>query len=120
MQAMTAHAIARNTHVGIFDKGLKMYPFTKDNGRRDVNFGTNMKAYWDQALEMAQTEEQRAHVEKSSIQAYYLCSLDGKSSERKANLKKVYELCEKYGVEYYKYVIPMPDASHSEDLNSLL
>lgn len=120
MQAMTAHAIARNTHVGIFDKGLKMYPFTKDNGRRDVNFGTNMKAYWDQAMEMAQTEEQRAHVEKSSIQAYYLCSLDGKSGDRKANLKKVYELCEKYGIEYYKYVIPMPDASHSEDLNSLL
>ena len=120
MQAMTAHAIARNTHVGIFDKGLKMYPFTKDNGKKDVNFGTNMKAYWDQALEMAQTEEQRAHVEKSSIQAYYLCSLDGKSGERKANLKKVYELCEKYGIEYYKYVIPMPDASHSDDLNSLL
>ena len=120
MQAMTAHAIARNTHVGIFDKGLKMYPFTKDNGKKDVNFGTNMKAYWDQALEMAQTEEQRAHVEKSSIQVYYLCSLDGKSGERKANLKKVYELCEKYGIEYYKYVIPMPDASHSDDLNSLL
>ena len=120
MQAMTAHAIARNTHVGIFDKGLKMYPFTKENGKRDLNFGNNMKAYWDEALEMAQTEEQRAHVEKSSIQAYYLCSLDGKSSERKANLKKVYELCEKYGIEYYKYVIPMPDASHSDDLNSLL
>lgn len=120
MQAMTAHAIARNTHVGIFDKGLKMYPFTKENGKRDLNFGNNMKAYWDEAMEMAQTEEQRAHVEKSSIQAYYLCSLDGKSSERKANLKKVYELCEKYGIEYYKYVIPMPDASHSDDLNSLL
>lgn len=120
MSVMTAHAIKCNTHVGIFDKGLKMYPFVNENGKRYLGFGRDMKAYWDEALEMAETDEQRAHVEKSSIQACYLCSLDGKSGERKANLKKVYELCEKYGIEYYKYVVPMPDASHANDLNSLL
>lgn len=120
MSVMTAHAIKCNTHVGIFDKGLKMYPFVNENGKRYLGFGVDMKAYWDEALEMAETEEQRAHVEKSSIQAYYLCSLDGKNGEKKANLKKVYELCEKYGIEYYKYVVPMPDASHADDLNSLL
>ena len=119
MTVMTAHAIARNPHVGIFDKGLKMFPFAHSSGSHDLNFGKKMKVYWDEALEMAETDEQRAHVEKSSIQIYYLCSLDGKNNDRKKNLKTVYELCEKYGIEYYKYVIPMPDASHADDLNSL-
>ena len=120
MQVMTAHGAKYNPHVGIFDKGLKMFPFVDENGKRDTGFGRRMKEYWYEALEMAESEEQRAHVEKSSIQAYYLCSLDGKNGERKNNLKKVYELCEKYGIEYYKYVIPMPDASNASDLNSLL
>ena len=119
MTVMTAHAIARNPHVGIFDKGLKMFPFAHSSGSHDLNFGKKMKVYWDEALEMAETDEQRAHVEKSSIQIYYLCGLDGKNNDRKKNLKTVYELCEKYGIEYYKYVIPMPDASHADDLNSL-
>ena len=86
-----------------------------------MTFGKQMKAYWEEAMEMAVTDEQKAHVEKSSIQAYYLCSLDGKTvAERRNNLKKVYELCEKYGIEYYKYVVPMPDSSKYKDLNSLL
>ncbi len=121
MTLMTAHAIKRNSHVGIFDKGLKMYPFIDANGQRDVTFGKQMRAYWEEALEMAVTEEQKAHVEKSSIQAYYLCCLDGKGTvERRNNLKKVYELCEKYGIEYYKYVIPMPDSSNYKNLDSLV
>ena len=36
------------------------------------------------------------------------------------NLEYQVELCEKYGIEYYKYVIPMPDASQNENLESLL
>ena len=121
MTLMTAHAIKRNTHVGIFDKGRKMYPFVDANGQRDVTFGKQMRAYWEQALELAETEEQKAHVEKSSIQAYYLCCLDGKTTaERRNNLKKVYDLCEKYGIEYYKYVVPMPDSSNYKNLDSLV
>lgn len=120
MNEMTAHAKLKNTHVGIFDKGLKMYPFLDESNTRDLNFAKKKKVFWDEALEMAQTDEQRAHVEKSSIQVYYLCSLDGKNGERRSSLKKVYELCEKYGIEYYKYVIPMPDSSKASDLNSLL
>ena len=121
MTLMTAHAIKRNTHVGIFDTGRKMYPFVDANGQRDVTFGKQMRAYWEQALELAETEEQKAHVEKSSIQAYYLCCLDGKTTaERRNNLKKVYDLCEKYGIEYYKYVVPMPDSSNYKNLDSLV
>ncbi|MBR2445530.1 MAG: DUF4838 domain-containing protein [Clostridia bacterium] len=119
MAAMTAHAAIHDPHVGIFDKAGKMYPFMKENGKRDAKFGSNMMAYWDEAYAMAETDEQRAHVEKSSIQVYYLCSLEGRADVRRENLKKVYELCEKYGIEYYKYTVPMPDASHAEDLNSL-
>ena len=79
-----------------------------------------MLALWEEAYELAETEEQKAHVEKSSIQAYYLCHLSGSSADRIKHLKKVYELCEKYGIEYYKYVQPMPDSSKSNDLNSLI
>ncbi len=120
MTVMTEHAMQRNSSVGIFDKGLKMYPFIGADNQRDQDFGKGMLAYWEQALEMAETDEQRAHVEKSSIQAYYLCSLDGKVAYRRSNLKKVYELCEKYGIEYYKYVVPMPDSSDYKNLDSLL
>ena len=62
-------------------KESKMFPFVNESGKRDLNFGKRMKQYWYDALEMAETDEQRAHVEKSSIQAYYLCSLDGKTAD---------------------------------------
>ena len=120
MTSMAAHAIRNNTHLGIFDKGDKMYPAVDENGKRDTKFSRNMLALWEEAYALAETEEQKAHVEKSSIQAYYLCHLSGPSAERKKHLKTVYELCEKYGIEYYKYVIPMPDKSNADDLNSLI
>ena len=120
MTSMAAHAIRNNTHLGIFDKGDKMYPAVDENGKRDTKFSRNMLALWEEAYALAETEEQKAHVEKSSIQAYYLCHLSGSSADRIKHLKKVYELCEKYGIEYYKYVQPMPDSSKSNDLNSLI
>ena len=120
MTSMAAHAIRNNTHLGIFDKGEKMYPAVDENGKRDTKFSRNMLTLWEEAYALAETEEQKAHVEKSSIQAYYLCHLSGPSAERKKHLKTVYELCEKYGIEYYKYVQPMPDKSNAGDLNSLI
>ena len=120
MTSMAAHAIRNNTHLGIFDKGDKMYPAVDENGKRDTKFSRDMLTLWEEAYALAETEEQKAHVEKSSIQAYYLCHLSGPSAERKKHLKTVYELCEKYGIEYYKYVIPMPDKSNAGDLNSLI
>lgn len=117
METMTEMA-ERNPHVGIFDKGETMFPFVDAEGKRDLKTSRKMLQLWEEAYELAETEEQKAHVEKSSIQIYYYCSLKGTS--RKAHLKKVYDLCEKYGIEYYKYVIPMPDSSQSENLDSLL
>ena len=120
MTTMTAHAIKHNTHVGIFDKGEKMYPAVDDKGKRSTKLSRDMLDLWLEAYELAETEQQKAHVEKSSIQAYYLCHLVGSSAERIKYLKQVYALCEKYGIEYYKYVQPMPDSSKDNDLNSLI
>lgn len=117
MTDMTKIAMT-NPHVGIFDKGETMIPFVDPEGNRDLNYSRDMLELWQEAYELAETDEQKAHVEKSSIQAYYYCHLKGKN--RKEHLKKVYELCEKYGIEYYKYVIPMPDASQNENLDSLI
>jgi len=117
MQTMT-NMPKRKIHIGIFDKGKTMFPFLNAEGKTDVRTCQSLLKEWKTALEMAETPEQKAHVEKSSIQIYYYCSLEGGS--RLTNLKKVYELCEKYGIEYYKYVVPMPDASHANDLNSLI
>ena len=120
MTSMAAHTVKHNTHLGIFDKGDKMFPAKDENGKRDLRFSRDMLALWEEAYELAETDWQKAHVEKSSIQAYYLCHLSGTNSDRKKYLKTVYELCEKYGIEYYKYVIPMPDSSKANDLNSLI
>ena len=120
MTSMAAHTVKHNTHLGIFDKGEKMYPAVDDKGKRDITFSRDMLALWEEALELAETDEQKAHVEKSSIQAYYLCHLSGPNAQRIKYLKTVYELCEKYGIEYYKYVIPMPDKSNNNNLNSLI
>ena len=120
MTTMTEHGKKHNPHVGIFDKGDKMFPAVDDKGKRNVKLSRDMLALWEEALELAETEEQKAHVEKSSIQAYYLCHLSGPNAQRIKYLKTVYELCEKYGIEYYKYVIPMPDKSNNNNLNSLI
>ena len=120
MTTLTEHGKVHNPHVGIFDKGDKMFPAKDENGKRNTKISRDMLDLWLEAYELAETEEQKAHVEKSSIQAYYLCHLSGSSADRIKHLKKVYELCEKYGIEYYKYVQPMPDSSKSNDLNSLI
>ena len=120
MTSMTAHAIKHNTHVGIFDKGEKMFPAVDDKGKRNIKFSRDMLDLWLEAYELAETDQQKAHVEKSSIQAYYLCHLIGTNAERIKYLKQVYALCEKYGIEYYKYVQPMPDSSKNNDLSSLI
>ena len=120
MTQMTEHGKKHNPHVGIFDKGEKMFPYKNDSGKKDTKYSRNMLALWEEALAAAQSDQQKAHVEKSMIQAYYYCTLGGGTTQRKEYLKKVYELCEKYGIEYYKYVIPMPDSSQSGNLNSLI
>lgn len=119
MTDMTKIALT-NPHVGIFDKGEKMIPFVDPTGKQNLRYCSTMKKLWEEAFELAETDEQKAHVEKSSIQIYYYCHLKGRTNDRKEYLKKVYELCEKYGIEYYKYVIPMPDSSQNENLNSLI
>ena len=120
MTTLTEHGKIHNPHVGIFDKGDKMFPAVDEKGKRNTKLSRDMLDLWLEAYELAETEEQKAHVEKSSIQAYYLCHLSGSSADRIKHLKKVYELCEKYGIEYYKYVQPMPDSSKDNDLNSLI
>ena len=120
MTTLTEHGKKHNPHVGIFDKGDKMFPAVDDKGKRSTKLSRDMLALWQEAYELAETDEQKAHVEKSSIQAYYLCHLVGSSAERIKYLKQVYALCEKYGIEYYKYVQPMPDSSKNNDLNSLI
>ena len=82
MTSMTAHAIKHNTHVGIFDKGEKMFPAVDDKGKRNIKFSRDMLDLWLEAYELAETDQQKAHVEKSSIQAYYLCHLIGTNAER--------------------------------------
>ena len=120
MTTLTEHGKIHNPHVGIFDKGDKMFPAVDEKGKRNTKLSRDMLDLWLEAYELAETEEQKAHVEKSSIQAYYLCHLSGSTADRIKHLKKVYELCEKYGIEYYKYVQPMPDSSKDNDLNSLI
>ena len=120
MTTLTEHGKLHNPHVGIFDKGDKMFPAKDENGKRNTKISRDMLDLWLAAYELAETEEQKAHVEKSSIQAYYLCHLSGSTAERIKYLKQVYALCEKYGIEYYKSVQPMPDSSNDSDLNSLI
>lgn len=120
MTSMAAHTVKHNAHLGIFDKGDKMFPAKDEKGKRDLQFSRDMLALWEEAYALAETDWQKAHVEKSSIQAYYLCHLSGTNAQRIKFLKTVYELCEKYGIEYYKYVQPMPDKSNSNNLNSLI
>ncbi len=122
MTRMTAFSMKHAGHIGIFDSPETMYPaMDEETDKRDKNFqfSRDMLALWQEAYELAETEQQKAHVEKSSVQAYYLCHLRGATADRKVYLKTVYELCEKYGIEYYKVVVPMPDPSKADDLNSL-
>lgn len=119
MEEMTKHAL-KNPHVGIFDRAEQMFSLYNDQGKKDKTFSRDMLSLWNDALELAETEKQKAHVERSSLQAYYYCHLVGTTSQRKSFLNRVYELAAKYGIEYYKGLLPMPDESYKNDLNSLI
>ena len=99
----TTEAAAQN-HVGIYDSVVDM--MMKHMDRNDqASFGDEMLALWVKALDEAQTEEHKAHVEKSMIQAYYMAHL--KSKNRKEYLNIMYDLCEKYGLTYYREGAPI-------------
>lgn len=96
----TTEAAAQN-HVGIYSdiRSMMLKHMTPDEA---VAFTRDMLALWEQALEQAETEEQKAHIEKSMIQVYYMCQERGKALERKQYFTKIYELCEKYGITHYR------------------
>ena len=92
-------AAATFNHVGIYDSVRTMMMSQMDNNQM-IAFGEDMLDLWEAALEQAETEEQKQHVEKSMIQAYYLAHLKGK--DRKEYLNTMYDLCEKYGLTHYR------------------
>ena len=92
-------AAAAQNHVGIYDSVRTMMMGQMDNNEM-VAFGDDMLDLWDKALAEAETDVQKAHVEKSMIQAYYMAHL--KSKNRKEYLNTMYDLCEKYGLTHYR------------------
>ena len=87
--------------MGIYDNTRSMM-LAHMNNAQGVAFTREMIALWEQAWEQAQTEEQRQHVEKSMIQAYYFGLFYGDAMERKEYQAKVYEYCEKYGITHFR------------------
>ena len=100
----TTTAAAAQNHVGIYDSVRTMMMGGMSNTEM-VDFGEDMLDLWEAALEQAETEVQKEHVEKDMIQAYYLAHLKGKN--RKEYLNKMYDLCEKYGITYYREGAPI-------------
>ncbi len=92
-------AAAAQNHVGIYDNVKDMMQRHMETDEA-IAFGDDMLALWESALEKAQTDAQKEHVEKSMIQAYYMAHL--RSKNRKEYLNKMYELCEKYGLTHYR------------------
>lgn len=90
---------ATHGYVGIYSNVRSMLMSGMENSEM-IAFCEDMLALWETALEQAETEQQKAHVEKSMIQAYYLAHLKGK--DRKEYLNKMYDLCEKYGITHYR------------------
>ena len=109
-------ASAQN-HAGIYDNMRNMMLRHMSNDE-STTFSRDMLALWQTALEMAETPEQKAHVEKSSIQAYYLAHTKGNAMERKEYLNKLYELCERYGITHYRESTPI-DFSQAGKTGSL-
>ena len=65
-----------------------------------IAFGEEVVAMWEKAYEEADTDAQKAHVEKSMVQAYYVGQLRG--PKRKEYITRMYEICEKYGITHYR------------------
>lgn len=104
-------------HVGIYDQiRIMMLKHLGKNG--EVEFTREMLALWEQALALAETEEHKAHIEKSMIQVYYMCQERGKAMDRREYFAKVYELCEKYGITHYREGTPI-DYSQKDKMGSL-
>ncbi len=99
----TTAAGAQN-HVGIYDSIPDMLMKHMDR-EQQAPFAEEMLALWEKALEEAQTDVHKAHVEKSMVQAYYMAQLKGKN--RKEYLNKIYDICEKYGITHFREGAPI-------------
>ena len=112
----TSEAAAQN-HVGIYDS-IRSMMLKHMDGKAGVTFSREMLALWEAALTLAQTEEQRQHIEKSMIQVYYMCQERGDAMERKQYFSKIYEYCEKYGITHYREGCPI-DFAKSDKMGTL-
>jgi hypothetical protein len=103
---MTKIALAdsRNPHVSCFDSPLQIAPYTDTEGNRDKEYSRTLLALWEEAYGLAETEEQKSHVEKSSVQAYFYCLQGGAKNEREVYRDKIREICEKYGITLYNEI----------------
>ena len=106
IDSMTKIALAdsNNPHVSCFDAPLEVAPYINLEGKRDKTYNRTLLALWEEAYELAETEEQKAHVEKSSVQAYFYCLFGGAKQEREVYRDKIREICEKYGIARYNEV----------------
>ena len=95
---LTTEAAAKN-EVGIYDSVRHMMQGGMSN-QEMIDFGENVLDLWEKALEEAETEQDKEHVEKSMVQAYYVAQLRGK--KRKEYITRMYEICEKYGITHYR------------------
>ena len=97
-------AAAAQNHVGIYDSIQDMMMKHMDR-EQQAPFAEEMLALWEKALEEAQTDVHKAHVEKSMVQAYYMAQLKGKN--RKEYLNKIYDICEQYGITHFREGAPI-------------
>ena len=100
---MTTEAAAK-CEVGIYDTVRHMMQQGMSNDEM-IAFGEDVVDMWEKAYEEADTEVHKAHVEKSMVQAYFVGQLRG--PKRKEYVTRMYEICEKYGITYYREGAPI-------------
>ncbi len=62
---------AAERHLFIYDTPDRIFPFAENEREKQIAFAKELLALWQSALDAAETDELRAHVRQSSIQALY-------------------------------------------------
>ena len=98
------------------------------NGENGSSFGKTFKALLDHSFAFVikcgsgfvKNEHGRVLKENAGVVKTFLEEYEKSVMSASADAAATGALCEKYGIEYYKYVVPMPDSSQSDNLNSLI
>lgn len=106
-------------HLFIYDTPDRIFPFAENDRAAEIGFCRELLTLWDNALAAAETDEHRAHVAESRVQALYYASYIPEIEGGADRLREMHRAIRESGITSHREGATIPTALDPENLPDL-